>query len=615
MNGQSAPHTPSTPPHPSGGFFASVRQLGIWRTQDRWAGGVAAGIAHRFGVDPLLVRGLFVLVTLFGGIGLVVYGLAWALLPEASDGRIHLEQAVRGHVDVALAGAAVTLIVGLSRPVFWWTSSWWAVPWVVVVAAVIAVVLLSGNRPTQPGPQPPPAYGPPGAAAGPGAPVHPAAAPAPWQPGPAAYAQPGGAAPATRPGPGSPDRPHGAAPAADAATSSRPAYDVPEDTVSHPPTTPTADGPASVEPETTAPLPEQEPTAPGADATTVLPEAGTADPAQDTAVYPDAADTDRQDDATTLAARQDDPTVTARIGEPTEQLPTEPSPERPEPSGYAYQGWDQGTTQSWDRSTGWTGGAGGSGAWGGGSGGGVPGPVPAQQPPVPPRPPVPGPGSRMTSLVLAIALFGAAAVALAHQTGNLDGNAWLVGSGVVLTVLGLGVLVSGVRGRTQGGLGATALVLAILLVPTAAAAAALPGFARIGTSSTTWAGDPTWVPTSPGAAEQGYSLFAGELVVDLTELDLDEDLTVPAHVTFGDLTLIVPDEGAVTIESGVGTGGIEARVDDDWYGPNLTRNNTTGDAGTNGIGLSATLERDGAGPHITIDAQVSVGMIYIEEAS
>src|SRR5690606_37228056 len=228
-------------------------------------------------------------------------------------------------------------------------------------------------------------------------------------------------------------------------------------------------------------------------------------------------------------------------------------------SGYAYQGWDQGTTQSWDRSTGWTGGAGGSGAWGGGSGGGGPGPVPAQQPPVPPRPPVPGPGSPTTRLVPALAPFAAAAA--------------------VLTVLGLGVLVSGVRGRTQGGLGATALVLAILLVPTAAAAAALPGFARIGTSSTTWAGDPTWVPTSPGAAEQGYSLFAGELVVDLTELDLDEDLTVPAHVTFGDLTLIDPDEGAVTIESGVGTGGIEARVDDDWYGPNLTRNNTTGDAG------------------------------------
>ena len=35
-----------------------------------------------------------------------------------------------------------------------------------------------------------------------------------------------------------------------------------------------------------------------------------------------------------------------------------------------------------------------------------------------------------------------------------------VGGGTVLAVTGLGVLVSGLRGRTQGGLGATALVLA-----------------------------------------------------------------------------------------------------------------------------------------------------------
>src|SRR5690606_14635266 len=143
---------------------------------------------------------------------------------EASDGRIHLEQAVRGHVDVALAGAAVTLIVGLSRPVFWWTSSWWAVPWVVVIGAAVAIVLLSRDRtpgpyPGQPGaaPTPPgPTYG----AAAPGAPVHPAAAPSYAQPGPA-YAHPA-TAPATQPDATGPTPPP------------RPAYDVPEENV--PPT-------------------------------------------------------------------------------------------------------------------------------------------------------------------------------------------------------------------------------------------------------------------------------------------------------------------------------------------------------------------------------------------
>src|SRR5699024_2025569 len=92
MTEQRVPPSAPPPPPPSG-FFASVRRLGIWRSQDRWAGGVAAGIARRYGVDPLLVRGILVVVTMFGGLGLVLYGLGWALLPEASDGRIHLEQA------------------------------------------------------------------------------------------------------------------------------------------------------------------------------------------------------------------------------------------------------------------------------------------------------------------------------------------------------------------------------------------------------------------------------------------------------------------------------------------------------------------------------------------
>ncbi|TNC20194.1 PspC domain-containing protein, partial [Georgenia sp. 311] len=137
MNGQSAPHTPPPPSSPAAGFFDSVRRLGIWRTPDRWVGGVAAGIGHRYGLDPLLVRGFFVVVSLFGGLGLVLYGVAWALLPESSDGRIHLEQAVRGHFDIALAGAAAAVIVGLSRPVFWWSGAWWTVPWVIIVGVVV----------------------------------------------------------------------------------------------------------------------------------------------------------------------------------------------------------------------------------------------------------------------------------------------------------------------------------------------------------------------------------------------------------------------------------------------------------------------------------------------
>jgi signal transduction histidine kinase/phage shock protein PspC (stress-responsive transcriptional regulator) len=57
------------------------------RTDRRILGGVAAGLADHLGVDPLLVRGAFVLTTLLGGFGLALYAGLWMILP--SDARFH----------------------------------------------------------------------------------------------------------------------------------------------------------------------------------------------------------------------------------------------------------------------------------------------------------------------------------------------------------------------------------------------------------------------------------------------------------------------------------------------------------------------------------------------
>src|SRR5699024_10104415 len=75
--------------------------------------------------------------------------------------------------------------------------------------------------------------------------------------------------------------------------------------------------------------------------------------------------------------------------------------------------------------------------WGGAGGPGDPGaaPRPYQPPPPPPQPPVPGPGSRATSLVLAVSMLAAAAIALAHHQDVLDANPWLVGGGAVIAIL------------------------------------------------------------------------------------------------------------------------------------------------------------------------------------
>ncbi|MFN2495785.1 MAG: PspC domain-containing protein [Pseudonocardiaceae bacterium] len=52
---------------------------------DRKVGGVAAAIANRYRIDPVLVRVAFVVATLFSGVGLLLYLLGWLLLPAQDD--------------------------------------------------------------------------------------------------------------------------------------------------------------------------------------------------------------------------------------------------------------------------------------------------------------------------------------------------------------------------------------------------------------------------------------------------------------------------------------------------------------------------------------------------
>ena len=114
------PLPPQTPAGHPQGFFAWIRSLGIVRGSDRWVGGVASGIAARTGLDPILVRGILVVLGLFG-VGTLLYGLAWAFLPEP-DGRIHAEEAVRGTWSTGTTGALVACILGAGSPSIFWAD-------------------------------------------------------------------------------------------------------------------------------------------------------------------------------------------------------------------------------------------------------------------------------------------------------------------------------------------------------------------------------------------------------------------------------------------------------------------------------------------------------------
>lgn len=148
MPGQT-PFAGAVPPGRHGsGFFDWIRGLGVRRGRDRWIGGVASGIAERLGIDPVIVRGVFVVLALFFGVGVLAYGIAWALLPEP-DGRIHVEEVGHGHWSAGMTGAAVFILLGLSGPgrgnVFGPGGGWF--PWPILwVAAVIALIVWALNR-------------------------------------------------------------------------------------------------------------------------------------------------------------------------------------------------------------------------------------------------------------------------------------------------------------------------------------------------------------------------------------------------------------------------------------------------------------------------------------
>lgn len=510
------PSGPAPDPSPStdhvATFFAAVRRAGLVRTPDRWIGGVASGVALRLGVDALLVRAAFGVFALVSGAGLVLYALAWALLPEQTDGRIHLEETIRGRFDSAIAGAGVMLVVGLSwHPgrFGWWGS--WGFGWfgdlfgIALLGFVVYLVVTIRRRRD-------------GAASGPSTTGYGATSP-------------GG-------GPGS--------------------------------TTPTAGTTTGTAPGTTWARPTSEGYVPY----------GPAAPTVPASTWPVA---------------------------PTASATTTPVGQGWQGSQHGQSG-QGGSTSAPSLVKGASGVSGGAGGTGGGSTTPpaapvpAPGPTPSWAPAESTR--VAGPGRAVVGLVAGLALLGFAALLLTERTGGFTGDVAVTSLGAVAVLAGLGVVVSGLRGRRSGTLG----FFAVMALLAAGPALALQGVGTgLGSGTATFIGDSTFRPTSSEVASQGYSVGLGTTTVDLTAIDLPRGQTVevPVHVGAGDLTVLVPEDTAVSARVNLGAGRIDWLVDGD------TRS-------AEGVGRSTSFEstavRDGDDARIHVSIASGAGTITIEEA-
>ena len=177
--------------------FARLRNSGYQATDTRWFGGVCSGLAHRFGVDPVLIRAAAVVLAFLGGIGLTAYVLLWLVLPD-QRGDILAERGVRqGDAGpIALLVLAAFLVLGGLFSIGN-GNGWFAPLWLIPVAVVAWFVLSRrGGGSLQTG------YGSPSAPAPYGAPPPPAPYGSTPQPAPYGATPPPAPQGATAPPPG-----------------------------------------------------------------------------------------------------------------------------------------------------------------------------------------------------------------------------------------------------------------------------------------------------------------------------------------------------------------------------------------------------------------------------
>jgi phage shock protein PspC (stress-responsive transcriptional regulator) len=104
---------------------------------DRKIAGVAGGLGRHLDVDPVILRVAFVVLTFFGGVGLLLYVALWLLLPEdGSDwATIKLDRRSR---TVAL------IVIGVFALFLLLSHGWWGTPGpLFYLAAIVGVIVVA----------------------------------------------------------------------------------------------------------------------------------------------------------------------------------------------------------------------------------------------------------------------------------------------------------------------------------------------------------------------------------------------------------------------------------------------------------------------------------------
>ncbi len=105
--------------------------------------GVCGGIGEYFGIDPVIVRIVAIVLVFAKGIGLIAYAAGWILIPRTPPGLVQEgEQRPEPSEMRKYIPGLLLIIVGLAfllNKVFWWFS--WGVFWPLIIIAIGAAMI------------------------------------------------------------------------------------------------------------------------------------------------------------------------------------------------------------------------------------------------------------------------------------------------------------------------------------------------------------------------------------------------------------------------------------------------------------------------------------------
>jgi len=114
--------------------------------KDKIFGGVCGGLGRYFNIDPVIVRMLWVVFFLFGGVGSLAYIIGWIIIPEEPVDAVTNQSescsiTQTNHIFYVekFIGAILVLfgLVALGSSLGWFT---WQLVWRIAVPSVVVVV-------------------------------------------------------------------------------------------------------------------------------------------------------------------------------------------------------------------------------------------------------------------------------------------------------------------------------------------------------------------------------------------------------------------------------------------------------------------------------------------